>query len=1089
MYTDALNATFVTFNGNEGLLQNDMGNAQIYYTENNERKPISLSPGFMPIGIKEHGGVLYIASVNKDGVGELGSIPSPAITYSQISETLNSSTTVNGKGAEVNFVSALDNANYFDLLFSKFLLSDQKYSVGHTFIPTFNFSNMVVSSINSNYGKWLRTMFTHYEDGDLILGVYTLSLKSLTTLGQEEELSVDYLYHYELDGKDCAFWFKIDGLTEKKPIDNPGYQVYPNVPSGKLALQARMNLPESEDYEGLKAIPIPADPDHLQQLSIDFKQNEDSNKKVKISRFTLRNLRINNKPVGSFNSDITNIIPNGQTLEFKQGSIIQFTLNVYGVIEECTDIHNSINHEFYIGVYEFEYNPDNVAYSFSVSEDSYRTLTYDSTLNYQKNEEDLIKDLLQENIYTEDENYYQMAPVVIENGRRTYADSTYSDNYIDGPTTSSLVPWSFSQFPTYLSTKIWIPGIFSTVSSKSDNDFITDYSSNSSESILVKDDLNYKSGTFLKKRNITNNDADDFYPKFWGGNIVGTHKFNKVYDQNIINLYQTGRLKKSKFIINNLRTFQGIKIPNNSTLSYGEGKNIWDLDELRKLFKMQTHSSVLFPGWLSRDSSDVLTTSGGDWAWDFSTAAMFAQLAAVNSDYSFLLFGNYFSRYTTRQTGDINKYDNNKYRQSDLMFTDYGNEYPLSKFIYSDCGSKDNQEIFTIYTKIPDYEIYYLQQNFVPFTYLRSIPKVNITYCYITVCDMYFAENGKESIFTKPAPCRILIPHDKGIYTGTFDTVKNKEWQIDIVKETNIHDEKFSPNTNKLNLRFYDGSIFENVKTNKKLNYLMWSGITIYVDDIGMTIDDFGLLTTSAYSNVLLTSLEKNQLYFNGREFTSNRLQGVSEVQYLYPNTNNLTFTPETGSVKPLKEEDQKLYNIGNDAYSLYSKDYIKGDFIGTIDPGTYIFVINGMTQTNGRKVNNSFYFQEEKDENKHEYQHPFIYTFDKKTQVKIYGNGVVLNILYVKVIDDNVKDLSEGELLSAFKCCLSLKETGQKAGMKTYNRRYLTHDYVTVGWYILNNDRSFKTFNLNSYKSSNGEIPNSSTEEGIKNLLNSLQL
>ncbi len=40
---------------------------------------MGLSPGFTPIGLKEHGGIMYIASVNKDGVGEIGTIPSPII--------------------------------------------------------------------------------------------------------------------------------------------------------------------------------------------------------------------------------------------------------------------------------------------------------------------------------------------------------------------------------------------------------------------------------------------------------------------------------------------------------------------------------------------------------------------------------------------------------------------------------------------------------------------------------------------------------------------------------------------------------------------------------------------------------------------------------------------------------------------------------------------------------------------------------------------------------------------------------------------------------------------------------------------------
>lgn len=42
---------------------------------------MQLREGFIPVGMKEHGGILYIASVNKDGEGELGTIPSPIITW------------------------------------------------------------------------------------------------------------------------------------------------------------------------------------------------------------------------------------------------------------------------------------------------------------------------------------------------------------------------------------------------------------------------------------------------------------------------------------------------------------------------------------------------------------------------------------------------------------------------------------------------------------------------------------------------------------------------------------------------------------------------------------------------------------------------------------------------------------------------------------------------------------------------------------------------------------------------------------------------------------------------------------------------
>jgi len=68
--TDALNATVITFDGNEFVLQNDKGNCKV----ERARLPV----GFIPVGIQEYGGIIYLAIYNPEtGEGEVGSFPSP----------------------------------------------------------------------------------------------------------------------------------------------------------------------------------------------------------------------------------------------------------------------------------------------------------------------------------------------------------------------------------------------------------------------------------------------------------------------------------------------------------------------------------------------------------------------------------------------------------------------------------------------------------------------------------------------------------------------------------------------------------------------------------------------------------------------------------------------------------------------------------------------------------------------------------------------------------------------------------------------------------------------------------------------------
>lgn len=67
---NALNATLITMNGNENVLQNDMGNGRV--------ETAYLPEGYVPLGTTELGGIIYIVSYNPlNKKCQIGSFPSP----------------------------------------------------------------------------------------------------------------------------------------------------------------------------------------------------------------------------------------------------------------------------------------------------------------------------------------------------------------------------------------------------------------------------------------------------------------------------------------------------------------------------------------------------------------------------------------------------------------------------------------------------------------------------------------------------------------------------------------------------------------------------------------------------------------------------------------------------------------------------------------------------------------------------------------------------------------------------------------------------------------------------------------------------
>ena len=99
--TDCKNGTILTYNGNELCLQNDMGNFGL--------KNCKLSPGYVPVGLKEYGGILYIVSYNPaTDRTEIGSYPS-----TKVNARLDDGTTLS---ETINYIDWTQTQTYTDLL-------------------------------------------------------------------------------------------------------------------------------------------------------------------------------------------------------------------------------------------------------------------------------------------------------------------------------------------------------------------------------------------------------------------------------------------------------------------------------------------------------------------------------------------------------------------------------------------------------------------------------------------------------------------------------------------------------------------------------------------------------------------------------------------------------------------------------------------------------------------------------------------------------------------------------------------------------------------------------------------------------------
>ena len=229
--TNCLNGTIVTFNGNENVLQNDMGNGRV--------ETAYLPEGYVPVGTTELGGIIYIVSYNplKDKC-QIGCFPSPErnITSDNLSDL---------KSVSIKNKDFINNENHeikttlvrIKLLDNKKLFPGDKFSL---YAP-YGDDNHKPISRNKDY---ISDIYSELESDPKIgnnpknMTIHVISIgddEKITYLDDSLKWSNSLPQYYIKEIKDEKDSIKKDVDSNRTATDT-GYTVFNSKVAGELAL-------------------------------------------------------------------------------------------------------------------------------------------------------------------------------------------------------------------------------------------------------------------------------------------------------------------------------------------------------------------------------------------------------------------------------------------------------------------------------------------------------------------------------------------------------------------------------------------------------------------------------------------------------------------------------------------------------------------------------------------------------------------------------------------------------------------------------------------------------------------------------------
>ena len=225
--TDAINATITTFNGHEFCLQVDMGNARV--------ETCRLKKDFIPLGIKEYGGIIYVVSQNPfTGDCEVGSFPSPErnITTEEIPDLPDTLL------EDSDFYTEGDKSNGITITYKKIDLGDIENNLLR---PGDKFLIYVTDESGANNYADIAKLYSYittindlkYEGVSKKNRVFKLHLSRIDSTGFATPIETETVSYKNL-GR--FFYQKDEAIGTDSVADESYYTVYNNKINGYLAI-------------------------------------------------------------------------------------------------------------------------------------------------------------------------------------------------------------------------------------------------------------------------------------------------------------------------------------------------------------------------------------------------------------------------------------------------------------------------------------------------------------------------------------------------------------------------------------------------------------------------------------------------------------------------------------------------------------------------------------------------------------------------------------------------------------------------------------------------------------------------------------